>query len=142
MFRKILVAVDGSPNSDRAVEAAAEMAAAHGSAMTICHVFYIPEHYITDLAGPMRSAMREDAEKILKHASSVAKENRIEAETHLIEEGHPADAILDFAGDLGVGLIVVGVRGKTGDRTRQMGSISTAVAVNSTASVLLVRKQK
>ena len=142
MFRKILVAVDGSPNSDRAVEAGAEVAAAHGSAMTICHVFYIPEHYVTGLAGPLRSAMREDAEKILEHAASVAKENGVEAETHLIREGHPADAILDFAGELGVGLIVVGVRGKASDQTRQMGSISTAVAVNATSSVLLVRKQQ
>ncbi len=142
MFRKILVAVDGSPNSDRAVEAAAEVAAAHGSAMTICHVFYIPEHYVTDLAGPLRSAMREDAEKILEHAATVAKESGVEAETHLIQEGHPTDAILEFAGKLGVGLIVVGVRGRTTDQTRQMGSVSAAVAVNAKASVLLVRRQQ
>jgi nucleotide-binding universal stress UspA family protein len=140
MFRKILVAVDGSPNSDRAVEAAAEVAAAHASDMTICHVFYIPEHYVTDLAGPLRAAMREDAEKILEHASSVAKENGVEAATHLIQEGHPADAILDFATELGVGLIVVGVRGKTGDRARAMGSVSGTIASNATASVLLVRR--
>ena len=141
MFRKILVAVDGSANSDRAVEAAAEVAAAHGSATTICHVFYIPEHYITDLAGPLRAAMREDAEKILDHAANVAKESGVEAETRLLQEGHPAEAILNFAEALGVGLIVVGVRGKTADRARPMGSISATVASSAKASVLLVRRR-
>jgi nucleotide-binding universal stress UspA family protein len=140
MFRKILVAVDGSNNSDRAVEAAAEIAVAHGSEFTICHVFYIPEYYRSDLSGPLRDAVREDAEQILDHARRVATDAGVEADTRLLKEGHPADAILALAEDLDVGLIVVGVRGKTPDQARPMGSVSGAVAERANSSVLLVRR--
>ncbi len=141
MFKNILVAVDGSHNSDRAVDAASEIAVAHASKMTICHVFYIPEHYVTDLAGPLRAAVREDAEKILAHAARVAEQAGIVAETRLLKEGHPSDAIIGLAEELGTGLIVVGVRGKSADTVRRVGSISTAIATNAHCSVLLVRKK-
>jgi nucleotide-binding universal stress UspA family protein len=140
MFKSILVAVDGSTNSDRAVAAAAEIATAHGSKMTICHVFYIPEHYISDLAGPLRAAIRDDAEEILEHAAKVAHENGIEAETKLLSEGHPAEAIVALAEELEIGLIVVGVRGKATDQTRRMGSVSAEIAQGAKCSVLLVRR--
>lgn len=140
MFKKILVAVDGSNNSDRAVEAAAEIAVAHGSGFTICHVFYIPEYYRSDLSGPLRDAVREDAERILEHAKKVATDAGIQAETRLLKKGHPADAILALAEELGVGLVVLGVRGKTPDEARPMGSVSGAVAERAVCSVLLVRR--
>jgi nucleotide-binding universal stress UspA family protein len=140
MFKSILVAVDGSNNSDRAVEAAAEIALAHGSKITICHVFYIPEHYIPDLAGPLRAAVREDAEAILEHAARVAEENGVSAETRLLKEGHPAEAIVGLAEELGTGLIVAGVRGKAPDQVRRLGSVSGAIAEAAKCSVLLVRR--
>ncbi len=140
MFKKILVAVDGSPNSDRAVEAAAEIATAHGSDMTVCHAFYIPDHYISDLAGPLRAAVREDAEEILAHAARVAEEGGVTSQTRLLKEGHPAEAILALAEELEVGLIVVGVRGKSPDQIRRIGSVSHTVADRATCSVLLVRR--
>ena len=139
MFQRILVAVDGSMNSDRAVEAAAEMARNHGSTLSICHAFHIPEQYKTDLIDELEETLVADAEKILAHAARVAKDAGLEVETRLLKKGHPTEAIVGHAKELGVGLIALGVRGRTPDPTRAIGSISSAVAERAGCSVLLVR---
>lgn len=139
MFEKILVAVDGSMNSDRAVEAAAEMARVHSSTLSICHAFHIPEQYKTDLADELEEALEGDAEKILTHAANVAERAGIEARTRLLKKGHPTEAIVAHAVELEVDLVVVGVRGKTPGEGRAMGSVSAAVTEQANCSVLLVR---
>ena len=139
MFERILVAVDGSTNSDRAVEAAAEMARTHGSTLSICHAFHIPDHYKADLADELEEALEGDAEKILSHAAGVAEKTAVTAETRLLKKGHPTEAIVAYAVELGVDLIVVGVRGRTPDQGRAIGSVSAAVAEQAGCSVLLVR---
>ena len=139
MFERILVSVDGSPNSDRAVEAAAEVARVHGSTLNICHAFHIPEQYKTDLVDELEEALVGDAEKILSHAARVAEKAGVTAETKLLKKGHPTEAIVAYAGELGVDLIVVGVRGRTPDQGRAMGSVSAAIAGQANCSVLLVK---
>ncbi len=139
MFDRILVAVDGSVNSDRAVEAAADIAKVRGSALSICHAFHIPEQYKTDLMDELEEALVEDAEKILAHAAAVAERVGTGATTRLLKKGHPAEAIVAQAVEIGADLIVVGVRGRTSDRARAMGSVSAAVSEQARCSVLLVR---
>ena len=140
MFDRILVAVDGSMNSDRAVEAATTLATAHGSTLNICHVFHIPDHYKADLADELEDALMEDAEKILAHAARLAEQAGVTAETRVLKKGHPAEAVVAFADELDAGLIVVGVRGRTPDQVRSMGSVSAAVIEHAGCSVLLVRR--
>jgi nucleotide-binding universal stress UspA family protein len=139
MFKKILVAVDGSSHSDRAVQAAAEMAAASGAHITLCHVFYIPEHYRSDLIGELRAAIRKDGEDILVHAVRVAKQSGLEAESRLLEEGHPAEAVIGLAHAEGADLIVAGARGKSRDAIRALGSVSWTIAKLAKCSVMIVR---
>lgn len=140
MFDRILVAVDGSTNSDRAVEAAAELARAHGSVLSICHAFHIPDHYKADLADELEDVLEGDAEKILSYAAGVAEKAKAAATTRLLKKGHPAEAVVAYAVELGADLIVVGIRGRTADQTRAMGSVSAAVSEQASCSVLLVRR--
>lgn len=139
MFEKILVAVDGSMNSDRAVETAAEMTRVHGASLNICHAFHIPEQYKTDLVDELEEALEADAEKILSHAGGVAERSSVAAETKLLKKGHPTEAIVAYAAELGANLIVIGVRGKSPGATRAIGSVSATVAEQASCSVLLVR---
>ena len=140
MFERILVSVDGSPNSDRAVEAAAEVARVHESTLNICHAFHIPEQYRTDLLDELEEALVGDAEKILAHAARVAEKAKVAATTRLLKKGHPAEAVIAYAAELGADLIVVGVRGRTADQARAMGSVSATVSEQASCSVLLVRR--
>lgn len=142
MFSKIVVAVDGSVNSDRAVDTAAELARAHGSELIVCHVFYIPEYYRTDLSGALRDSVRADAEKILEHATDVLSRAGATAQARLLSTGHPAEAVVELAEKEGANLIVAGVRGKSPDEARAMGSVSSEIADTAVCSVLLVRHRR
>lgn len=140
MFEKILVAVDGSPDADRAVRAGAEIAAPEGSRLVLAHVSCLPEHYRSHLVDELEEAIRADGEKILEHAMRVARGAGAEAESRLLEKDHAAAALLKLAQEIDADLIVVGVRGRTPDQVRALGSVSEAVTREAKASVLLVRR--
>jgi nucleotide-binding universal stress UspA family protein len=140
MFEKILVAVDGSLDADAAVSAACEIAA-DGVSLHICHAFHIPEQYRSDIADAAEEELRRDGESALRHAVARARKAGIEARSHLLEKGAPADAVLKLALELDVSLIVVGVRGKSPDQIRSLGSVSSAVSQSAKCSVLLVRRK-
>ncbi len=140
MFNNILAAADGSMSSDRAVRAAAEIAGAFGAKLTVCHVFHIPEQYRDDLVGPLRDFIREDGEAILAHAIGVAAELGVKADSRLVSKGHPAEAVIGLAAELGAELIVVGARGKSTDGSREIGSVGSAVVAGAKASVMVVRR--
>jgi len=142
MFSRILVAVDGSSDSDRAVLAAAKIANAHGSALTLCHVSYIPNHYRDDLVEGLRESVREDGRRILEHAGRVAEKSGVPATPRLVTSGHPIEQILELAREIDATLIVAGARGKTEDRRTKLGSVSTGLAARATCSLLLVRRER
>ncbi len=139
MFGRILIAVDGSHHADEAVRAGCEIAKAGNGVVVLCHVSRIPEQYRADLADQIEEALLEEGRKILDHAARVARDESIDPETRLVERQHPAGAIVALAEELGSDLIVVGVRGRTGDTLRAIGSVSQAVAHEAGCSVLLVR---
>ncbi|MBD3367386.1 MAG: universal stress protein [Candidatus Eisenbacteria bacterium] len=139
MFSKILIAVDGSHHADAAVEAGIELSKAGDAGVTLCHVSSIPEQYRADLADQIEEALLDEGRKILEHARRVAVEAGAEPETRLVERQHPAEAIVALASEIEADLIVVGVRGKTTDALRSIGSVSQAVAQEAECSVLLVR---
>ncbi|MBN2564167.1 MAG: universal stress protein [Candidatus Eisenbacteria bacterium] len=141
MFRKILVAVDGSTNSDRALEAAAELARLEESGLTVCHAFSIPERYRADLADELEESLMADADAMLTHAVGLASKAGVEADRKLLKKSPAAEAIVAFAAELGADLIVAGVRGKTADQARPLGSVSRSIAERAGCSVLLIRRK-
>jgi nucleotide-binding universal stress UspA family protein len=139
MFAKVLIAVDGSHHADAAVRSGVEIARAQKSAVVLCHVASIPDRYRADLADQVEDAILEDGRRILDHAAKVAVEAGAAPETRLLEYENAAEGIVGLAGEVEADLIVVGVRGRTGDALRSIGSVSQAVAHDATCSVLLVR---
>jgi len=141
---KILVCSDGSPDSRKALEKAAEIAA--GQNIDQVAVIHIDEqkHDISTLL-PLRDGYRpseqdlehlkklnvdhrkEKAEKIFQEAIKVFAEKNIEVGT-IFEQGHPAKTILDIAQDQGFDMIFVGGRGMSGWKKRILGSVSGAIA--------------
>jgi nucleotide-binding universal stress UspA family protein len=140
MFKKILAAVDGSTNSDRALQAAVRIARYEGAELVVCHAFTIPEQYRTDLADELEEGLDADAEAILAHAVRLASEAGVEAKSRLLKKSHPSDAIAALASEWGADLVVAGVRGRSTDQARPMGSVSKAIAERAPCSVLLIRR--
>jgi nucleotide-binding universal stress UspA family protein len=116
----IVVATDGSPDSDRGIELAGRIATAQGSTVTLLHV----------------SDGQSHPQGVLARGVAALREVGVEAAT--IEEfGSPARHLTEVAGRERASLIVIGSRGI--GRGRTLGSVSERVAHEAPCSVLVVR---
>ncbi len=118
MFKKILVPVDGSEPSEKALAYALDLASSEGAELCFCHV---PMRTMADELGSriplsrgLAESRQDDARKtgqaILDAARYRAQERGIKATTGL-GSGTPADAIVELAGRDGIDLIVMGSHG-------------------------------
>ncbi|MGF7534720.1 universal stress protein [Bacillus mexicanus] len=148
MFNKILVAIDGSDMSAKALDAAVHLANEQQAELSILHVgreavvttssltgmTYVPEHFIEEIRGEVK----KEGLKILENAKENAAENDVQAETIYVN-GEPAHEILNTAKERGISLIVVGSRGISGLKEIMLGSVSHKVSQLSPCPVLIVR---
>src|SRR4051812_35984420 len=145
MFKKILVAVDGSAASDQALANALEMAKEQRAKVRLVSVAdvtppaAIDPTYI-DFADYDRAA-RAVADVALRHAVSKAKAAKVSIE-HTTRETHGHDIsseIVAEAEDWGADLVVLGTHGRTGIARLLLGSVAEGVARHAKTAVLLVR---
>jgi nucleotide-binding universal stress UspA family protein len=126
-YKKILVASDGSPHADTAVNEAINIAKRTGSHLIAVSV-------IRD------ESEREEAENITNAALEMAKNEGLSAEA-LTPLGKPSTVIVETAGGMGVDLIVMGTYGKTGVKKLLMGSSTEKVIGNAGCAVLVVKSE-
>ena len=119
--RHILLAVDGSPSSHVATEAAARIARQHGSRVAI-------------IADPGRDPAHRRA--LAEHAETILAATGTEP-VMLDEHGAPHRAIAAAATELGCSLVVCGSRGLHG--LAALGSVSERIADAAPCSVLMMR---
>lgn len=134
---RILVAVDGSRSSDKAVQLAAGMAKSLGAELTVLHVVPI-EEMPTIIAETEDREREEKGQMILADAMKLAGLEGVSAK-FVLRKGHPADQILRYASSYNPQLIVTGSRGMTGAKGVLMGSVSMAVSRRARCSVVIAR---
>lgn len=138
----IVVGVDGSSHSKRAVEWALEEATACGDAVMLVHAWEYPAILAVSYSGPVLPVfMRDDVERLSSELlEGIADEARKEApELHIstqLVEGHPARSLVEAAHD--ARLLVVGSRGMGGFKGMVLGSVSTACAHHGHCPVVIV----
>jgi nucleotide-binding universal stress UspA family protein len=146
-FGTILVATDGSDDSDAAVEAALDLA--HDTSGRLLVLSVVPEANGegaeegdggTDAEPPPREEDEEvvAASDITNDVVDHAVQWGLEA-TPLVWEGEPADAILAAAESEGADVIVIGSSGRSGVGRILLGSVSDDVIRRSTVPVMVVR---
>ncbi|MEO0202111.1 MAG: universal stress protein [candidate division WOR-3 bacterium] len=139
MFKKILLAYDGSDGAKLALEKALEIALQTKAKLFVLSVGRIPEYAgsISEVEEAKYQAQKYYS-KILNEVSEKAKERGIYAET-IIRYGKPADVIVDMANQIGADLIVMGIKKHHPLRRRILGATADKVVDLANCSVLIVR---
>ncbi|MEM3671061.1 MAG: universal stress protein [Thermoprotei archaeon] len=143
-IRRILVAVDGSANSDRAVRVAAQIAKNNDAELSVLHVIVIPPTvYSGDVlfdVSKIEAEARRGAEEIVSKASSLAEEEGIKPKKAVVQHVDSAvRGIAEYADENAMDLIVVGTRGLGGFKRLLLGSVASGVVHYANCSVLVVR---
>ena len=137
---KILVPVDGSTYSLKAVETACDLAKSQPSSslVLVAVAVEIPElgegRYIYD-------KMKAQAEAALAQGKEVAQKCCTVSEVLLATGPSPAEEIVQAAKDEKADLIVIGSRGLAGKTKSFLGSTASKVVTYSPCSVLVVKTQ-
>jgi nucleotide-binding universal stress UspA family protein len=137
-FKRILTAVDFSPNSLEAFRIAAEMASVHSAALLLLHVIEaLP-------AGPGEATMEfvqkanEAVEQLV--APSQPGLDKVILTTE-VASGRAFDEIVNRARDWRADLIVLGTKGTTSLEEIFLGGTAEHVIKESSCSVLIVRPE-
>lgn len=140
---KILVAVDGSAHSRRALDylSANRTMFVEGQELVIVHVCTgIPGHVARHVSKEVvESYYVEETAKVLDPVKAVLAEHGIVNYTVQQRHGHAAEEILKAAKELGAGLIVMGTHGHGIFGRALMGSVATTVLAETDISLLLVQ---
>ena len=144
LVKHILVAVDGSENSTRATKIASVIAHNLNAELTILHIVSFSSAMYSDLApdqlGKIEDQARQEAEKFVASASSIATQEGVAAKTAIAEHmDSVVRGITDYAERNGIDLIVIGTRGLGGFKRLIIGSVASGVVHYAKCSVLVVR---
>lgn len=139
MFKKILIAYDGSVHSQRALDCAQNLAQKYAAQVIIVHAYQpIWLEWGTPFVEEAQKQAIAAGEKVIQEAQSKLAKSNLEIITEVIE-GPPAEAILRVADARACDLIVMGSRGMGEWKAALIGSVSHRVLHMSTAPVLVVK---
>ena len=147
MFKKILVATDGSQLSKKAAKLGMDLVKKFDAELQIIYVidqrvFFFP-HDIQVLTpeNPYFSILedlRSNAQSVLSKLSTEARKKKISFESKVLE-GSVVDVINKAAKDMKAELLIVGAHGETGAARGLLGSTAQALSTHSPCSLLIVR---
>jgi nucleotide-binding universal stress UspA family protein len=155
LFDKILVPLDGSEHSLRALDFAVQIAKKFGGKITLIHVYSVsvgpvimPEP--TTLTPPLIPVMtpaevskaveatRKAGTSILTDGEQKAKAEEVQVET-MLKEGHTVQEIVRTAKEGKFDLIAIGGRGISKIRELLLGSVTDGVIHHAHCPVLVIK---
>lgn len=146
MFKRILVAVDGSKSSFKAMDKAIALQKLTEAEIYLLCVYKHHSLFEASLSIGRPENMdipdkvlSEYAKDVVNHAKEQAKERGAVKVRGFVKAGRPSSVIVKFAQDKDVDLIVVGSRGTHSDKDGMLlGSVSHRVASRAKCPVLVV----
>ena len=140
MFKKILLAMDGSPHAEEALKYARDLALRDDAQVIVVHaVFPVPAF----LGEPERQRLISynvaEGEQVAGQAAEKLREAGVDDIIVEVLEGPPASAILRVAETRQCDLIVMGSRGHGELASLLLGSVSHRVLAHAHVPVLVVR---
>jgi nucleotide-binding universal stress UspA family protein len=149
MYRRILVAVDGSETSNLALEHALQLGKDQRARVRIVHALESVQYlvalsggYAFDV-GELFDSLRRNGERVLAASLDKARAVGVDAETALVEGKEPMDRaaqiLVQGARNWDADLIVLGTHGRRGFDRLFLGSVAEHVLRIASVPVLLVR---
>jgi len=151
---QILVAVDGSSASFRAVEALGALCNLNQAEVCLMYVAETPwlnleaegdwataseEEREKSDAGGIEKEFVKEGQELIEDARKLLRHERLSVSSR-VEEGNPADEILGEAERGQYDLVVLGATGNRDVKHRMLGSVSTRIAWDAPCSVLIVHE--
>jgi len=140
-WKTVVVGVDGSPGSRKALTWAATEAAEHGAELVVLNVW---EHTLPPPTGSVSVSERfvpdssqRTAEQLVTEIKDVLGDDPPVVVQPTVKQGSPAKVLIEQSAD--ADLLVVGTRGHGGFRGLVLGSVSQHVAGYAHCSVTIVR---
>lgn len=158
MFEKILVPLDGSEHSVKALDAAIQIAKKFASKITLIHVYHAAVttgmNYEASYEPGMRATSipvitgeemsrfdryaRETGDRILAEGEQRVGMEKVEVDS-LLREGHVVEEISGVAEEGKFGLIVIGARGISHIREMLLGSVTEGLIHHTSCPILVVK---
>ena len=141
MYKKIVLAVDGSEISKNAAKHAVALAKSTGGELIAIHI--VPPIDVTDIESfkpeMLLNGLRKEGENILSEVKSLASQAGVKIQTH-VEDGIPYERICEVAEEQDADLIIMGSHGRTGLGKVFIGSVAERVISKTKCRPVLVVK--
>ncbi len=141
-FQKILVPVDGSSTSNKALDYALQLAKENHSQVRALHAIdelgYLSSY---EYSGELMATARKNGTEVLQNAVIAAQALNVPADTRLVDQPGQrlGQTVADEAASWGADLIVVGTHGRRGVGRVLLGSGAEQIVRMATVPVLTVR---
>ncbi|MCV3762677.1 universal stress protein [Companilactobacillus farciminis] len=140
MYKKILVAIDGSQSSYNALDAAIDMAKQFKSALylvSVVNTTNLPMNVGVSYAPGLVNDLKANAQKDLDKAADIVKQAGISPYVQLLD-GEPREQLTRFPKENGIDLIVMGKTGTNSFTRVFVGSVTRYVSEHSNINILIV----
>lgn len=146
ILNRIIVPLDGSRMGEAALRFVVPMALKAKSEIVLLHIVereyhfaaavdtYVQIPYTEDEMKPLREKAQSYLDGVARRLEKKGLKVRKE-----IREGKPAESIIDYVGQSGIGTIAMSTRGRTGISRWVLGSVTDKIVHSSCARVMVVR---
>lgn len=144
MFKKIIVAIDGSEHSETALHISCNLAKCYDGSIHLVHAphletvaYALGVGYVE--VGPTQEQIESAGKKVMEDATAVVKKAGAELGSSTLKFGDPKAVILEVVDGVGADLVVMGRRGLGSVGSLVLGSTSLRVAHDAPCAVLTVK---
>jgi nucleotide-binding universal stress UspA family protein len=148
-FSKILVGIDGSAESMKAVEFAVSMAKIYRAELIAVHVLTSDIGYIYSTPGVEGPPLtikeiillaEDEATKWFDESKEIANNKEIQLKTEfIVAKKSVLNTMLEYVEGHNINLIVVGTRGRSGIKKMLLGSVASGLVTYASCPVLAIK---
>ncbi|WP_119326121.1 universal stress protein [Companilactobacillus musae] len=140
MFKKILVAIDGSKSSFNALDSAVTLAKQFNSELylvSVVNTVNLPTNVGVSYVPGLTKDLRDSSKRELDKAAQIVSKTGLTYQTELLD-GEPREELTIFPQENGIDLIVMGKTGTNALTRVFVGSVTRFVSEHSDINVLIV----